>query len=194
MQMEMYMKANGKMIKPRDKAFILMEMEQNTKACGKAINSTDSVKKYGPMVHNIKVIMFKEKSTELVNSNGLMGLYMREIFLTTIFMAKERINGVMEDSMKANGEKIECIIGEYLNGQMVDNILVSMSTIKKKAMVYFDGLEEEVIEATGEKENSMDLEFTLEMGLKEKANGKMGQELDGSMRRKLKIFNFLYQN
>ena len=192
--MEMYMKVNGKMIKLRDKAFILTEMERSMRVCGKVINSTDSAKKYGQTVLNIKEITFKGKNTELANSGGQMGLYTKEIFSITIFTDKELINGAMADSMKANGDKIECIIEVYSNGQMVDNILVSTLMIKKKDMESFDGPGEEVTEATGEKENSTDMEYTPEMAHKEKVNGKTGQELDGLMRKKLKIFNFLYPN
>ena len=68
-----------------------------------------------------------------------------------------------------------------------------MSMIKKKGMESFDGLEGEATEDTGEKENSMDLESILEMGPKGKVSGKTGQELDGLVRRKLRIFHFLYR-
>ena len=184
------MKVNGKMIKLRDKVFIHMVMGRSMKVCGKAINSMDLERKYGQMVRNMKVIMCRERSMELGNLSGQMDLCMKETFSITTFMGKVHTNGVTVDSMRVSGEKIECIIEEFLNGQMVENILVSMSMIKKKGMEFLDGLEGEVTEVTGEKENSMGMEFILVMEQREKANGKMGQELDGSMKKKLKIFNF----
>ena len=184
------MKASGKMTKLKDKAFTLMEMGQNMKACGKVINSMDLGRRYGQMVLNMKAIMYRERSMELGNLGGRMDLFMKGTFSTIISMGKVRISGATVDSMRVSGEKIECIIEGFSNGQMVENTLVSMSMIKKKGTEFLDGLEEEVTEVTGEKENSMGMEFTLEMEQSEKVNGKMGQELDGSMKNKLKIFSF----
>lgn len=126
MQMEMYMKVNGKMIKHRARVSTPTVMGLSTKACGKVINSTGLVRKYGRTVLNIKEITFKERNTALVNSGGLMDQCIKEIFSTTIFMVKEPINGAMGGNMKDSGEKTECTIGGYLNGLMEDNILVSM--------------------------------------------------------------------
>ena len=116
------MKVNGKTIKLRGREFIHMAMGRSMKACGKVINSTDLGRKYGQTVLNIKGIMYKVKSMELVNSNGQTDLYMREIFLTITFTGKVRISGVTGGSTRDSGEKIECIIVEYSNGRMDDNI------------------------------------------------------------------------
>ena len=126
MQMEMYMKANGKMIKHRARVYTPTVMGLSTRACGKVISSMGLGRKYGRMVLNIKEITFKEKNTVLVNSGGLMDRCIKEIFSTTIFMVKEPINGAMGGNMKDSGEKTECTIAGYLNGPMEDNILVSM--------------------------------------------------------------------
>lgn len=155
MQMEMCMKGNGKMIKHRARAYILMVMGLSTRACGKVINSMGLAKKYGQMVLNIKEIMYKEKNTELVNSNGLMDRFIKEIFSTIIFMVKEHINGAMGGNMKDSGEKTECTIVEYLNGLTEDNILASMLMTKNKVLEFSNGRVEEAIEDTGDKENKM---------------------------------------
>lgn len=125
-QMEMCMKDNGKMIKHRDRVYILMVTGRSTRVCGKVINSMGLARKYGQMVLNIKEITFKEKNMELANSSGLTDRYIKGIFSTIIFMVKEHINGAMGGNMRDSGEKTECTIGAYLNGRMEDNILVSM--------------------------------------------------------------------
>ena len=126
MQMEMFTKASGKMTKHRAKVYTLTETVLNMKECGKVINNTALEKKYGQMELNTKEITFKVKNMGLANSNGLTVQYMKEISSITIFTDKEHIDGAMVDSMKASGDKIECIIVEYSNGQMEGNILVSM--------------------------------------------------------------------
>ena len=57
MQMEMYMKENGRMIKRMVLESICIQMEHSTKVSGKKINSMELVKKLGQMVLVMKEIM-----------------------------------------------------------------------------------------------------------------------------------------
>lgn len=57
MLMEISMKANGSMIRPRDKAPILMQTEHTMKESGSTTSNMDMESNHGLMVPDMKVIM-----------------------------------------------------------------------------------------------------------------------------------------
>ena len=63
MQMEIFMKASGKMIKHMDMVTTPMQMELLTVENGKMISNTVKELKHGPMVPNMKVNISRARST-----------------------------------------------------------------------------------------------------------------------------------
>lgn len=81
----------------------------------------------------MKAIMSSEKSTALELSNGQISQIILVNFITTIFMERAYIPGLMEGNMKASGEQTKCMEKELLFGLMVENI--SGNTPKIKSVV-----------------------------------------------------------
>lgn len=79
MQMEMFIKDNGKTIKLMDMVFILELMTQAILDSGQKICSMAMAYKNGMMDHLTKGSIFKDLSKELENSFGLMAQCTRVI-------------------------------------------------------------------------------------------------------------------
>lgn len=80
MLMATFMKENGKMIKPTEKEFIIMQMVLIITAIGKTINSTDLVQRDGLMVLFIKASTMKERRMVEENLHLLMDPFTKETF------------------------------------------------------------------------------------------------------------------
>lgn len=92
MQMVMFMKANGTMIKLRATASILTWMEHSIKDRGKKTSNMGREKRPGLMVLCMKEIIYKVKSKVWACLSGLMDQYMMANL--TIITLKEKVNTV----------------------------------------------------------------------------------------------------
>jgi hypothetical protein len=99
MQMVMFIKETGKMIKPMDKDFITILMEPDMKENGLKINNMDMELKLGLMVLNISEIIIWVENMEKENFYGLMEALMRESFRITIFMEMVLTAGLMVENL-----------------------------------------------------------------------------------------------
>lgn len=99
MLMEMYMKDNGKMIKPMDMESIPIKMELNMKENGLKINNMEMELKLGQMVLDMKDNMKWVKNIIKENSTGLIHPCTLETFSITTFMDTEPMNGLMVENM-----------------------------------------------------------------------------------------------
>lgn len=86
------------------------------------INKRVTAKKYGQMVLNMTVSMYKVKSKVKVNFNGRMVHSMKVNFLIIIFMDSVLIHGQTEGNTKAIGRIIKWMDKESFNGLMAENM------------------------------------------------------------------------
>ena len=73
------------------------------------------------------------------HSNGLMVQHIREISLITIFMDMVHTSGLMAVNTLVIGETIKCMVEEFSNGQMEEDMKETMLMIRKKARVFLNG-------------------------------------------------------
>lgn len=85
-QMEMFTWEIGLMTRQKDMEFTLIWMVLNIKDIGKKISNMEKVKRLGQTLHNMREIMFKEKSMVMEYLSGQMEQYIMENFTTIIFM------------------------------------------------------------------------------------------------------------
>lgn len=121
MPMAMFMKENGKTIRPMERESIHMLMDPDMKASGLKINSTDLVLKGGLMVLHMKDNMLKARNMAKVNSLGLMPVLLLEISLTTISMVMEFMNGQMAESTLVIGRTTRWKDTAPSHGLMAEN-------------------------------------------------------------------------
>lgn len=79
MQMVMFMKENGLMIKQKDKGHTLIWMVLSIKVNGKLINNMAKVLRHGLMEHNMLEVMLRVRNMEKEGLNGQMGVNSKEI-------------------------------------------------------------------------------------------------------------------
>ena len=103
MLMEMFMMDNGLMIKLTDLEFIAILMEPNMKGTGKRTSNTETVWKPGQMVLDMKVNIFKERSTVMEDLLGQTEALIMESSLKIISKAKEYITGLIKENMMVHG-------------------------------------------------------------------------------------------
>jgi len=139
MQMEMYKKEHGKMIKLMVGVYKHIQMVLNMSVIGKKINKMEKGLKHGQMVLNKMVNMSLERNTELVHLIGLMEVYMRDIFMIIIYKEEVNKHGVIIEFMKENGKITKCMEMEYLNGQTEENRMENILTIKSKVLEHSHG-------------------------------------------------------
>ena len=131
------------------------------KGNGGKINSMDGVTKFGQMELNLKAAMNKELKLGKVNSNFQTVQLIKESLQKTYhiiafaFMAMVDTNGQTVGNITVNGNSTCCMDKEHSFGQMEMFTLVSLSKIRKKATVSFDGMMEDSMMDSGWKENSM---------------------------------------
>ena len=104
MQMGMYMREIGLMIKLMALVYTLTWMELDMKGNGKWINNMERVRRFGQTMPDTKETIIKERSMDKVFSNGQMVLLTRDSLKIIILMELEHINGQMEESSQVNGE------------------------------------------------------------------------------------------
>ena len=75
------------------------------------------------MVPHMKANIFKVKSTDTGNLPGLIKALTLESFMTTIFMDKVFMNGLMEEFLMEIGEIIKWRVMDVSHGQMEENML-----------------------------------------------------------------------
>ena len=95
-------------------------MVLNMLVSGLMINKTEWEKKFGLMVRDIRVIICKEKNTEVDSFFGLMDQFMRENSNSIIFKELVFINGQMVVNMMVNGRIIRWMEKAYklINNQV----------------------------------------------------------------------------
>ena len=116
--MEIFIKENGKTIKPMVLVFIGILMVQSTEVTGTKINSTERVLKPGPTNLNMKVTLSMELSMAQASSPGLMGRVTRVNSSSTISVAMVNTDGETRDATKAHGKIIRCTEVVNSRGQM----------------------------------------------------------------------------
>lgn len=99
-------------------------------------------------------------------------------------MAKDNMNGMMEENIKDNFSRISFLVKEFLNGKMVENIQVNLKMGKSMEKVNFFIIMVGFMMESFQKENNMELEYSqmnhMKIKLnKERANGKMEKERNG---------------
>ena len=114
------------------------------------------VMKFGLMVRNTKVIILMDKKMEKENFYGVMDLIMKDNLKIIIFMVKEyTIEYRVKENIMVNGKIIKCMGKENLFEMMVEYILVNTIQIKNKVGEYLYGQMVDNIEENGIKENNM---------------------------------------
>lgn len=78
MLMEMFILANGKMIRLMDMDSIFTQMVQDMKVIGKKTNNMEKEKKYGLMELVMKETTMKEEKMDLADFNGQITQLMRD--------------------------------------------------------------------------------------------------------------------
>lgn len=95
------------MIKLVDMVYTGILMVQNFKAIGKMISKKDKDNNNGKINRNIKDNTKTEKSKVSENLFGVIIHDLKVNFSIMIYMVKVLIFGMMEESIKANGNKIK---------------------------------------------------------------------------------------
>lgn len=103
MQMEMFMKVNGEMIKLMDRVSITTLMELVMRDTGKRISSMDMVKKHGQMELAMKESTKKVKRMDLESFHGLTGQHTKVHFMITTLRASVFTPGLIIDNIMVNG-------------------------------------------------------------------------------------------
>ena len=83
-QMKMYLKDNGKMIRQTVMVFITIKVEPNIKAIGKMICNMEKEQKLGLIIQNLQVIMLNAKNMDKVLIIIMMALNTQEAGLIII--------------------------------------------------------------------------------------------------------------
>merc|ERR1711935_824711 len=116
--------------------------------------------KPGRMVLDIMDSMFKVKSTEKVNSLGLMEAHTMENLSRITSKAKESIIGPTAVSMMDSGKIIRWKAMVFSRGLMAEGMKVLMSTIRRKDKETSTGQMDVNTKVAGRTENNMALELT----------------------------------
>lgn len=103
MQMEMYTKVNGVMIRLTARANTIILMELSTKETGKMINNMDMAWRLGQTELSIKEIIKTVRKMELGSSYGPMVLLIRVNSWITISMVKASTRGLINGSTTESG-------------------------------------------------------------------------------------------
>jgi hypothetical protein len=75
----------------------------------------------------------------MVSTFGLTAANIKDNGKTTLFLAKDSIIGLMEDSMTENGLIIICMAREFTHGWMGVVTRVNITSIRSKALVTING-------------------------------------------------------
>jgi hypothetical protein len=148
-------------------------MELNIKDIGKKTNNMVKELKPGLMAPLTMVFMLKARSTGLESSLGQMVVLMTANLLTTTLRDKEFTIGVINESTMVTGKITRWRAVEFLNGQMVAGMKVSILMIRKKVSVLFTGPMAVSMRVTGLMESRMVKAHTKQQMVKlKKVNGR----------------------
>jgi hypothetical protein len=109
---------------------------------------------------------------EEANLFGQIQVPMKEIFTRIISMEQENTDGLMEEFTKENGLTIKWRVRVFSLGVMDVDTLDNTKTIRNMVMVPLNGQMVENILVTGFKENNMEKVFTLKKVKRDKVFGK----------------------
>ena len=155
MLMEMFMMVNGQMIRRMDTGFIDMLMVQCMKGSGKMIFNMVKDQSHGQTKVNTKVNMHMDANMEQVAINGMMEASIQAIGEKIKLVAQEFTLGQMDDAMKENGSKITWKGWASIFGTMVACIKANIKTTKSMDLVYIAGQMAVVMRDTGLEGSSM---------------------------------------
>ena len=117
----------------------------------------DMVSNYGVMVIFIKEILIKAKNKAKVLIAGQMDHNMMVIGIMEKYKVLENISIMMEGFFKDNGNKIWCMVREFIDGKMGENILVIMRMIKNVDLESIIGTMVEYFKEIGKMEKEMEM-------------------------------------
>lgn len=155
MQMEIYMRATGLIIKLMDLAFTLILKEQDMRVIGRTTNNMGKVLKSGKKEVSMKESIVWEGNRDMVNMYGKMALIMREIGLTIGLMGMAPTSGKMVENTMANGKIMTWKVSVSTYGMTEDAMKVNTITIKNMDSVYTTGQMVENMRDGGPKGNRM---------------------------------------
>lgn len=178
--MATFTKASGITTKRKARGFMNIWMERSTLAIGYKICNMGTESKPGQMMPSMREITTTVKNMELEASSGKMGLRIQESFIIITFMAKESTLGPTVETTKEHGKQIKCMAMVYLLGKMAANTSVNISKTKRKDTENLHGQMGDVIEESGQKENSMEKDIiSLLLAQKNTVNGRKARRSDG---------------
>lgn len=164
-----------------------MLLGQNMKGTGLMINNMDKELKLGEKFkgsrHLIQDSFLKGRRMVRVNFNGKMVVIIKEILLMEIFKDLEVITSLNQiNTMKENLDLAIWKEEELRLGQMEEDMKVTLKMARKMEKAHSNGQMVSNILEVGELENNKEQEFyiILKMEAKNKENGKMESEFDGS--------------
>ena len=144
------------------------------------IDNMDTESKLGQIMPGMKETMSSVKNKTSVHLSGQTAPLTLENSTKTIFMVKEFTRGQTKENTRATGKPIKCMAKEHSHGLMEESMLVSIATIKRKAMVNSSGPMAGAIEASGKAENNMEKVHTSQVPAKKNTeSGGMEKESDG---------------
>lgn len=157
MQMVMYMKVNGKMIKlPDSESTYIQNHKLNTKVIGKMTRCMVQGLKFMQMGTNMKECSSKAKDVERELIIFQMVRFTRDNGTMEKLKDLESVNGLMEKLIKVIGWIIRKMGWGFLNGLMDVNIEDTIETIKNMVKVLMYGLMVENILDNGKMINVME--------------------------------------
>ena len=182
MQTVTFMMVTGKMIKLMGSVSTLTLMVLSMKDIGLTISSMAKARSTGQMARNMKATISMERKMVMVSSCGLTDLVIVESLSTIIFMEKVPTDGLTVVCMKGTGEQIKCTAKDLSSGKMVENMLASTVTTRKRVMENSAGRMADAIGASGQTVDKTEKEPTSPAkARKNMASGKMAKGSDGSV-------------
>lgn len=121
-QMEMFMKESGLIIKQKVTEHIFILTEPVTKVNGLEISNKGMELKFGLMELDMKVLMLMEKKRVMENSSGKTVPSMKGNFTIIIFTEMVLINGLTAELTQETGIITKCMEKVPSNGKMVEYI------------------------------------------------------------------------
>lgn len=116
----------------------------------------------------MRAITLTERNMALASSLGQTAAHIKGNLTKTISMEKVFISGLMDVNSKVTGKIIRWRDKASSHGLTIENMLETMLTIKKKAMVYSTGLTEESTKESGKTVNKTVLESILQLQEKQR--------------------------
>jgi hypothetical protein len=155
MQMETFMKGNGKTTKLMDLENTITPMGHAMRVTGEKISSMATARRHGLMEHVMRVNTKMAKKMDLENLTGPTIQHIRDNSLTTIYMEWVCTHGPMAVSTMVTGSIIRCT-GEVSSlGQTAGDMMGTTMTIESRVSEFSYGLMVADTKGVGSMENSM---------------------------------------